>query len=124
MVEYTEQQLDRLFQALADRTRRALLQRLQGGACTVGELARPFSVSLAAISKHLKVLERAGLVRRRTRGVTHHMEIDWEALQGAEDWLASHTRFWRAQLGRMQQRLEADHAAAANTQQNSGEETT
>lgn len=89
-----EDQLDRLFRALGDRTRRKLLQRLAGGPSTISELARPFEMSLPAVSKHVRVLERAGLVRRRVRGRTHHCWLTAAPLADAESWMAYYRRFW------------------------------
>ena len=90
--------LDRVFSALADGTRRALVHRLAERECTVTELAAPFDMSLAAVSKHLKVLERAGLVRRRRDGRTHYCSLRPEALTVALDWITIFQRFWMNRL--------------------------
>lgn len=95
MVEY---QLDRVFGALADPTRRALLGHLARGECTVTDLARPWRVSLNAISKHVKVLEGAGLVRRRVDGRIHHLSLRSDVLHDATEWLRYHQQFWSRSL--------------------------
>lgn len=87
-------QLDAVFHALADRTRRAMVQRLAQSACTVSELARPFAMSLAAASKHLRVLEGAGLVHRRVEGRQHFCSLDAAALRSAQDWLRYYEQYW------------------------------
>ncbi len=100
MVEYLHPpvllpaQLDAVFHALADQTRRAMVQRLAQSACTVSELARPFAMSLAAASKHLRVLESAGLVRRRVEGRQHFCSLDAAALRSAQDWLRLYEQHW------------------------------
>ena len=93
-----EQNLDRIFQALADPTRRALLDRLAVGEATVGQLSEPLPLSLAAVSKHLGVLERAGLVTRETRGRERVCRIDPATLNDALAWLEFHERFWTGRL--------------------------
>jgi DNA-binding transcriptional ArsR family regulator len=86
--------LDQVFRALGDRTRRDMLRRLATGDRTVTELAEPCAMSLAAASKHVRVLERAGLVRRTIRGRTHHCRLAAARLSEAERWLAFYQRFW------------------------------
>ena len=93
-----EQSLDRVFQALADPTRRAILARLAAGEATVGHLSEPFPLSFAAVSKHLGVLERAGLVTREARGRERVCRINPAALDDARAWLEFHERFWGARL--------------------------
>lgn len=90
--------LDRTFGALADSTRRAILSRLSQGNATVGELARPFRVSRPAISKHLRVLEHAGLVRREKEGRISRCELDAEAMREAAEWVDKYRVFWTGQL--------------------------
>jgi DNA-binding transcriptional ArsR family regulator len=87
-------QLDAVFHALADPTRRAMVQRLAQSACTVSELARPFAMSLAAASKHLRVLEGAGLIDRRVEGRQHFCSLDATALRSAQDWLRYYEQYW------------------------------
>lgn len=102
MVELRSEQLDATFHALADPTRRAMLRRLsdapRGGSLSVGELAAPHAMSLAAASKHVKALERAGLVRRQVKGRTHFCRLETRPLEGAHDWLGFYERFWTAQF--------------------------
>lgn len=94
MVEQQGVQLDLIFQALANTTRRAMLRQLAQGERTVCALAGPFTMSLAAASKHIKVLERAGLVRRTVQGRTHICQLDATALAGANAWLDDYQHFW------------------------------
>ena len=93
-----EHPLNRVYQALADPTRRAILDRLAAGEATVGALSEPFPLSLAAVSKHLGVLERAGLVTREARGRERVCRINPATLEDARDWLAFHERFWTGRL--------------------------
>ncbi|CAN5910016.1 metalloregulator ArsR/SmtB family transcription factor [soil metagenome] len=94
----TDTRLDRTFGALADGTRRAILGRLMRGDATVGELARPFRVSRPAISKHLRVLERAGLVRRSREGRVSRCALDAAALREAAEWVDRYRAFWTRRL--------------------------
>jgi DNA-binding transcriptional ArsR family regulator len=87
-------QLDAVFGALADPTRRAILARLAEGDWTVGELTAPFGVSQPAISRHLKVLERAGLVSRNRRATARLSHLEAEPLREATEWLARYQAFW------------------------------
>lgn len=93
-----EHDLDRVFHALGDPTRRAILNRLADGEATVGHLSRPFPLSFAAVSKHLGVLERAGLVTREARGRERVCRINPGALTDARAWLEFHERFWTDRL--------------------------
>jgi DNA-binding transcriptional ArsR family regulator len=90
--------LDSTFAALADSTRRAILARLARGDASVGELAQPFRVSRPAISKHLRVLERAGLVRRSRQGRVSHCKLDASAMRQAANWVERYRVFWDGQL--------------------------
>lgn len=94
----TSRRLDRTFSALADPTRRAILARLAEGDATVGQLARPFAVTRPAISKHLRVLERAGLVRRASEGRMSRCELDAAPMEEAAQWVDRYRRFWEGQL--------------------------
>lgn len=94
--------LDNVFHALADGTRRQMLASLSGGERRIGELAAPFSMSLAAASKHVKVLERAGLVKREVRGRTHVCRLEPAALAQADAWLAHYRQFWSTHLDRLE----------------------
>jgi DNA-binding transcriptional ArsR family regulator len=98
VVEERTDALSAVFRALGDPTRRAMLRRLAAGERTVGELARPYHMSLAAASKHIKVLERAGLVRRTVQGRTHRCRLDAARLAEAQQWLAFYARFWNERL--------------------------
>lgn len=99
MVEHYRQiELDRTFSALADPTRRAILRALVRGPATINEIARPFPVSLNAISKHVMVLERAGLVRRQIKGREHHCRIEPRPLREANSWLEQYRQFWEQRL--------------------------
>jgi DNA-binding transcriptional ArsR family regulator len=90
--------LDRVFRALGDPTRRAMIRRLAARKRTVGELAEPFKMSLAAASKHVKTLEHAGLVRRTVRGRTHLCQLNPKPLAQADDWLRFYERLWTRRL--------------------------
>ena len=102
--------LDATFAALSDPTRRAVIRRLGRGEATVGELAIPFAMSLPAVSKHVSVLERAGLVHRERRGRHYYCRLRPENLAVAADWLDRHKEFWTTQLTAL-----ADHFAAPPT---------
>ena len=105
MVKYN---LDRTFAALADPTRRAILARLTDGHATVGELAEPFDMSLPAVSKHLKVLQQAGLIERRRDGRSQVCTVRGAPLQEADAWLARYRAFWEGNLDSLAQFLETD----------------
>ncbi len=100
--------LDLTFGALADPIRRAILARLAEGEATVGELAGPFRVSRPAISKHLRVLERAGLVTRQRDGRVSRCEIDAEPMRAAADWVDRYRRLWETQLESLSRYLEKE----------------
>jgi DNA-binding transcriptional ArsR family regulator len=103
MVEYPQSTgLDRVFSALADPTRRAILQALTQSPSTITEIAKPFPVSFNAISKHLMVLERAGLVHREIKGREHYCWIDPDPLAEANTWLEHYRRFWEQRLDALQ----------------------
>jgi DNA-binding transcriptional ArsR family regulator len=87
--------------ALADPTRRAILSRLAEGEATVNEIARPFDISLPAVSRHLKVLEAAGLISRGREAQWRPCRLETGALRSVDDWLASYRRFWTASFDRM-----------------------
>ena len=97
----TNYSLDGVFSALGDPTRRAIVYRLQKGPATVGQLAEPFRVSRPAISKHLRVLERVGLVRRTKEGRMSRCELDASHLHDASKWLEQYRLFWEHQLDRL-----------------------
>jgi DNA-binding transcriptional ArsR family regulator len=99
--ELTSEDLDLLFGALADATRRSIVERLAVGEATVTELAAPFSISLPAISRHLKVLERASLITRSHQGRWRHARLSPTPLAGAATWLSLQERLWAERLGRL-----------------------
>ncbi|MCZ8313133.1 MAG: metalloregulator ArsR/SmtB family transcription factor [Magnetospirillum sp.] len=107
MVEHKDA-LDTVFHALADPTRRAILQRLSAGACSVGELAEPFEISLAAASKHIKVLENAGLLRRAVQGRTHLCSLDVGPMHAGLEWLRHYEQFWNRSLDALEAALRAE----------------
>ncbi len=94
-------QLTLTFGALADPTRRAILARLSRGECSVGELAKPFDMSLPAISRHLKVLERAGLIARGREAQWRPCRIEAGPLKSAVDWLEAYRQFWEGSFDRL-----------------------
>jgi DNA-binding transcriptional ArsR family regulator len=100
-------QLDDIFFALADPTRRAILTRLANGEATVSELAEPFDVTLPAISKHVKVLERAGLVERGRQAQRRPCRLRPDPLLEALGWLAGHSAFWEGSFDRLSDHLRA-----------------
>lgn len=99
-------QLDNTFSALADPTRRAILARLAQGDASVGELAEPFEISMPAISRHLKVLEGAQLIRRETDAQWRRCHLQPEALKQASDWISQYRDFWESQLDALSDYLE------------------
>jgi DNA-binding transcriptional ArsR family regulator len=113
MVEHDSPRLDVIFQALADPTRRGMLARLALGEKSVGELAKPFAMSFAGASKHVKVLEEAGLIRREVRGRTHICRLEPGPLASADQWLRHYERFWTGRLDALEQLLREDDARKA-----------
>ena len=109
MVELESPQLDSIFHALGDPTRRIMLRELAEGERTVGKLAEPFAMSLAAASKHIKVLENAGLVRREVRGRTHWCSLEPEPLSAAAELLGEYQRVWSRSLDRLAALIERDN---------------
>jgi len=110
MVEYQTSQLDMVFHALGDATRRKMLARLAAGEQTVSQLAEPFAMSLAAASKHIKALEAAGLVKRDVKGRTHTCSLNPGPLANAHQWLAYYEIFWTNRLDALEQLLKNDDA--------------
>jgi DNA-binding transcriptional ArsR family regulator len=106
MVE--QQHLDAVFHALSDPTRRAMLRRLADEEHSVTALAAPFAMSLAAASKHIQMLERAGLVHREVQGRTHLCRLNAEALADADEWLSFYRKFWNDRLGALEAALKRD----------------
>ncbi|HET6553058.1 MAG TPA: metalloregulator ArsR/SmtB family transcription factor [Dyella sp.] len=112
MVESSPSPLDTVFQALTDPTRRAMLRSLAMGERNIGELAAPFDMSLAAASKHVKVLERAGLVRRVVQGRVHVCQLDPAPLATADAWLRFYEQFWNQRLDVLDALLKAEDRSA------------
>lgn len=112
-----EDQLSGLFGALADPTRRAILDRLADGEASVGELAEPFEMSLPAVSKHLKVLERAGLIERGRHAQYRPCRIRPEALQRASDWLQEYRRLWEGRFDQLDDYLKGLQAQATTKEE-------
>lgn len=108
MVDFADDLLDKTFSALAHPIRRAMLTRLaREGSASVSELAEPFDVSLMAVSKHLKVMDEAGLIRREKGGRVRRCSFDPEAMEVAGDWIEHHRRYWNQQLDALAAYLEA-----------------
>jgi DNA-binding transcriptional ArsR family regulator len=105
-------QLDSVFRALSDSTRRSILRDIAKGEKTVGEIAKPYDMSLAAVSKHLKVLESARLVEREKQGSFQIVRLNAAAMKSAQAWLAYYEKFWNRQLDALQELLvqEDDHS--------------
>jgi DNA-binding transcriptional ArsR family regulator len=118
MVELQTPQMDSVFHALGDATRRQMLRDLAAGERTVSELAGPFAMSLAAASKHIRVLEGAGLIRREVRGRTHVCRLDPGPLASAHEWLGFYERFWTSRLDLLEQLLRDEDVAKGNAQRN------
>ena len=110
MVERDPAELDAVFHALSDQTRRAMLRDLSQGGRSIGELAAPHAMSLAGASKHVRVLETAGLVRREVKGRTHLCRLDAARLAEAEAWLRYYERFWSRQLDALDALLRTEDA--------------
>jgi DNA-binding transcriptional ArsR family regulator len=115
MVEHDSLRLNSVFQALGDATRRRMLRELSSGERTVGELAEPFAITLAGASKHIKVLENAGLIRREVRGRTHVCRLEPRPLASADEWLRDYERFWTGRLDALDQLLRDDDARKAQS---------
>ncbi len=94
----SDSRLNAIFSALADPTRRAIIERLAAGEASAGELAQPFGISKPAISKHLKVLENANLIIRKKDAQWHRFQLQSESLETASNWIAHYRRFWEHQL--------------------------
>ncbi|MQA89201.1 MAG: metalloregulator ArsR/SmtB family transcription factor [Gemmatimonas sp.] len=99
--------LDAVFLALADPTRRGMIERLSRGPATVGELGRPFAMTKPAITKHVRTLEQVGLVRRERIGRIHRCTLAPEAMRDAEEWIERHRRFWKSSLDRLTRHVES-----------------
>lgn len=116
--------LSRIFFALADPTRRAMLERLAAGPETVGELAAPFAVSRPAISQHLGVLEEAGLIERTRQGQWRSCALRPEGLDDAEAWVAEHRAAWQSRFDRLDEALAGLTGGAGDTHPTTGDDAT
>ena len=112
MVKYAPNVLNRTFAALADPTRRRILEHLARGDRCVTDLARPHAMSLPAVSKHLRVLEKAGLLRRRRYGRVHEIQLEARPLKQAAQWVEEYRKFWEGSLDRLAEYLEKTNKAA------------
>lgn len=108
MVKSGAVKLDSIFHALADATRRAILRDVSAGEKSVGEVARPHALTLAAVSKHLKVLEAAELIARERRGSFQIVRLKAGSLREADEWLAYYHKFWNMQFNSLEKYLEGD----------------
>jgi DNA-binding transcriptional ArsR family regulator len=115
MVENSPDRLNAVFHALADPTRREMLRSLARREHSVGELAAPFEMSLAAASKHIKVLERAGLVQREVQGRTHVCRLDAGPMHAGVEWMRHYEQFWTSRLDALEALLKAEDAHATKT---------
>jgi len=115
MVELQTFEMNSVFHALGDATRRQMLRDLAAGERTVSELAQPFAMSLAAASKHIKVLEGAGLIRREVKGRTHVCRLEPGPLASAHEWLGFYERFWNSRLDLLEQLLRDEDVVKAKT---------
>jgi DNA-binding transcriptional ArsR family regulator len=106
MVKYSTASLDIVFRALADPTRRSILEVLAKAECRVTELAKPFAISLPGISKHLRVLENAGLIRRAREGREHRLSLEAARMREAADWIEQYRHFWDGQFDALSRYLE------------------
>ena len=111
-----------IFHALGDPTRRRMLRDLAGGERTVSQLAEPFTISLAAASKHIKALENAGLIHREVRGRTHLCRLDPGPLASAHQWLSFYERFWTSRLDILDRLLREDDARTATRKPKKGDD--
>lgn len=105
MVNYSERRLDLAFGALSHPIRRGILARLSTGEASVAELAKPFKVSAPAITKHMKILEEAGLLSRKKEGRAHRCRLERERMKEAEAWIEAHRKFWNEKLDALEKYL-------------------
>ena len=106
MVKYSEKELNDVFHALADSTRRGILSRLANGDAVVTEIAEPFEISLPAISKHLGVLEKAGLITRHKDGRIRRCQLNTAPLETAADWIKFYSHFWETRFDSLERFIE------------------
>lgn len=105
MVNYNQHQLDLAFGALAHPIRRGILARLSTGEATIAELAKPFKVSAPAITRHMRILEEAGLLSRKRQGRAHHCRLEQKRMKEAEAWIENHRKFWDERLDALEHYL-------------------
>ena len=105
MVKCSPRLLNRTFAALADPTRRRILEHLAHGDHCVTDLARPYAMSLPAVSKHLRVLENAGLIRRRRKGRVHRLKLEAKPMKEAQQWIEEYRKFWEESFDRLDEYL-------------------
>lgn len=115
MTAAAEARLDRTFQALGDPTRRAILRRLRRGSATISRLAEPFPISLAAVSKHVAVLERAGLIHREVEGREHHCHLEPAPLAEASTFTESYRTFWEERLDALEDHVRSKRPRSRRT---------
>jgi len=120
MVNNSSQRLDAVFLALSDPTRRAILEQLAQGEASGTELARPFSISIPAISKHLRVLERAALIVHRKEGRVHYFRLTHRSMREAATWIEQYRQFWEAQFDELATYLEITSTEENDPDDNSG----
>ena len=121
MVKYQTDTLSTTFQALADPTRRAILARLSTGEASVGELAEPFAMSLPAVSKHLTVLEGAGLILRERQGRVRRCQVQAAPLRAASEWIDAYRRFWDDRFDALARYLDDQGAADDDNPEQKGQ---
>lgn len=109
MVKYLDEELDRIFAALADPSRRNLLLSLRSGEASVEELGRPLGLSTPGVMKHLAVLERSGLIATEKRGRRRYCRLEADRLASAEEWMVNVRSFWNERLTQLADHLEQDH---------------
>jgi DNA-binding transcriptional ArsR family regulator len=102
MVQYSETNIDRVTAAISDPTRRRIIERLARGPARISDVARPFSMSLTGFCKHVRVLERAGLVRRTRRGRENTLELFAEPMRDVARWILRYESFWASRLDRLE----------------------
>ena len=115
MVKYYTEPLDVTFMALSDATRRAILMNLAKGDCTVSELSAPFDISLPAISKHLRVLENAGLISQKKEGRIRRCKLEADAMRDAAKWIGKYKKFWEKQFDALDNYLEKSKQKEGNS---------
>ena len=119
MVKYSNSELDAVFHVLSDATRGGILEQLVDGECSVSKLAVPYNISLPAISKHLKVIEKAGLLSREKDGRVRRCRLDAGPMKDASDWISQYRRYWEQQLDSL-----ADYLGQLQSDQQSEEDGT